>query len=171
MLSNEKNLVLTGFMGTGKSTIGFLVAQSMQREFIDLDDYIEKIEQRTIAEIFQQSGELYFRQKEIEICNHVTQKTNCVIATGGGTLLQPCNYTLFQKSSVLICLHASWETIVQRIGHDKNRPLFAKQGEFLYKQRKKFYDSIPIQVSTEQHIEKIIFQIQEKYFQTNYFQE
>jgi shikimate kinase len=113
-------------MGTGKSTVGKLLADRLKRPFIDLDRMIEKSAGKTVAEIFSEQGEEKFRQLETEAVRKVVKKTNAVIATGGGVLLKEENVRLLKNSGTLVCLTAGIDQILKRIGSGKHqRPLLA----------------------------------------------
>lgn len=127
-----KNIVLIGFMGTGKSSVASLLASRLGREFYDMDEQIELLEGKSIKEIFLQNGESYFRQKESEMVENLCEKDNMVIATGGGTVLNLNNVCYFQENSIIIRLNASSEAIVERItNQNKVRPLLNKGEDLL----------------------------------------
>ena len=125
----SKNIILTGFMGTGKSTIGQLVAAKLKREFIDMDTLIEQREGRTITQIFAESGEPYFRQLEANLCRELAQQVDLVIATGGGALVPKTNLRVMEEGGLVICLDCEPDTLWQRIGQSENRPMLADQDE------------------------------------------
>ena len=126
-MSQRGNIIVTGFMGTGKSAVGNLLAQRLQREFIDTDTLIEHAAGQPIARIFAEKGETYFRELEKQMIRQVCQKQEIVIATGGGAIVNVDNATCLKESGTVICLTASPETIVQRVQGNKDRPLL--QGE------------------------------------------
>lgn len=115
-------LVLTGFMGAGKTSVGQVVAQKLGREFVDMDAVIEAEEKMTISKIFETRGEAYFRARESEWCARLAARPNLVIATGGGTLVNPDNRAQF-KDAFVICLDASPKEIYARLKDQHNRPL------------------------------------------------
>ncbi|MCM8809985.1 MAG: shikimate kinase, partial [Candidatus Omnitrophica bacterium] len=84
----NKNIVLVGFMGTGKSEVGTLLAEKLNKKFVDTDKIIEQREKDRIVRIFQVKGEEYFRKVEEEVIEEVSKYENCVIATGGGALIR-----------------------------------------------------------------------------------
>lgn len=120
-----KNIILTGFMGTGKSTVGRLVAADLNREFVDMDTLIEAREKRTIPEIFAESGEPYFRRLEADLCRELADRKGLVIATGGGTLIPDQNLQAMERGGLVICLDCRPETLWERIGQSENRPMLA----------------------------------------------
>lgn len=120
---SRKNIILCGFMGCGKSTIGNLLSKKTGMSFIDIDSYIEKKENKTVSKIFADSGEEYFRQLEREVSKELSSKTGLVIATGGGTLTYQVNVDAFKKSGKIILLDLPVEIIAQRLKNDTTRPL------------------------------------------------
>jgi shikimate kinase len=117
------NLYLVGFMGTGKTTIGRAVAHRLHFQLLDSDHEIERQEGRTIPEIFASVGEPAFRELERRFIEDGHPATRCVVACGGGLVVQPGMLTALQNRGVVICLHASLETILKRTALNKNRPL------------------------------------------------
>jgi shikimate kinase len=125
----KPNIILTGFMGTGKSTIGQLAAAQLGRDFVDMDTLIEQREGRSIPQIFAQRGESYFRQLEADLCRELAQQSNLIIATGGGALVPETNLRLMEQSGLVICLDCEPATLWQRIGQSDNRPMLAASDE------------------------------------------
>ena len=126
----NKNLVLVGMMGSGKSSIGKILSKKLKFEFIDTDNKIEKIEKKTISEIFKVNGEKYFRDIEEVISLKLLKQNNKVIALGGGGFINPTikKYTLNKCISVWL----DWknETLINRIKNSKKRPLAIKLSKF-----------------------------------------
>ena len=122
----NKNLVLVGMMGSGKSSIGKILSKKLQFEFIDTDNKIEKIEKKTISEIFKKNGEKYFRNIEEFISLNSLKLSNKVIALGGGGYINPNirKYTL--KNCISVWLDWKNETLISRIKNSKKRPLAMK---------------------------------------------
>ena len=121
----RKSIVLCGFMGCGKSTIGSLLAKKCGMAFVDMDKYIEKAEGKTVSEIFEDSGEEYFRMKEREASQELGVKKGLVIAAGGGTLTFPENVEAFKNKCSIILLDIPVEVIKERLKYDTTRPLLA----------------------------------------------
>lgn len=118
-----KNIVLTGFMATGKNAIGQRLAQELNLEFVNTDDIIEKKEGITITQIFEKFGEKHFRKLEKGVVRKVAQGTNRVISTGGGVVLDQENVSNLTENGVIICLWASPEVIRERTKEETHRPL------------------------------------------------
>lgn len=121
-----KNIVLTGFMGTGKTTIGQLLAKKLGRRFIDTDEVIEEKENRRIVDIFAQDGEAYFRAAEKQAVEQAGTLSSCVIATGGGVVLDKENMDKLRAGGVIVNLHAPLELILARTAGG-GRPLLNEQ--------------------------------------------
>ena len=119
----DVNLYLVGFMGTGKTTVGRAVGAKIGFQVLDSDHEIERSRGKSIPDIFAQDGEPAFRQFEREFIErgHPTERT--VIACGGGLVVQPNMLELLQSKGVVVCLHASIETILARTARHRNRPL------------------------------------------------
>jgi shikimate kinase len=117
------NLALVGFMGTGKSSVGRIVADALQFEFVDTDAMIEAQSGRTITEIFAQAGEPVFRQLEEQVVAQLATREKLVISTGGGLVMNPCNLTSLKTHALVVCLWASAETIWERVRTQTHRPL------------------------------------------------
>ena len=119
----KKNIILCGFMGCGKSTVGALLAKKTGMSFIDMDSYIEKKEQKTISSIFEEHGEEYFRALEREAAKELAEKNGLVIAAGGGTLVYQANVDTLKASGKIVLLDISVETVAKRLENDTTRPL------------------------------------------------
>jgi shikimate kinase len=140
-------------MGTGKSTIGRMVASRLGWQFADTDQVIEARQGQTIRDIFEQHGEAAFRQLEAELCAELASWREHVIATGGGIVLRPENRDHLRRAGVVICLEAPPEEIYRRLQHATNRPLLnapdplARIRELLVA-REDAYRSLPHHIST-----------------------
>lgn len=144
---NEQNIVLTGFMATGKSTVGTILAKKLGRVFFDVDTAIEHRTGLTIPRIFANHSEPFFRAIEKGICHEISLQKNLVIATGGGAILDEDSRNAFLRTGFLVCLSASPERIEARLLGSDLRPLAAEWHELLA-QRKPIYDMLPYQVNT-----------------------
>lgn len=122
-----KNIVLIGFMGTGKSSCGRALAMRLGCAFVDLDKYIEGKEKMSVPEIFAEKGEAYFREKEREAVREVSQRKGAVIATGGGTIKDEKNFAMLKERGVIVCLTADVDTILARTARRGERPMLDGQ--------------------------------------------
>jgi shikimate kinase len=110
-------------MGTGKSSVGRIVADALQFEFVDTDAMIEAQSGRTIADIFATNGEPVFRQLEEQVVEQLTSRQKLVISTGGGLVMNPNNLKSLKTHALVVCLWASAETIFERVRTQTHRPL------------------------------------------------
>lgn len=117
------NIVLTGFMGSGKTTVGRLLAERLAWAFVDTDDLIVQRDGRSIADIFAQDGEAAFRRLETAVALELAEQTNHIIATGGRLMLDPVNAEALARHGRVFCLAASPAEILRRIQDDGRRPL------------------------------------------------
>ena len=123
----EKNIVLIGFMGTGKSTVGSRIAARLKRKFVDMDKEIERVVGMTVSEIFKRYGEIRFRSEEKLIAQKLARKSDLVIATGGGVVLEQVNMDTLSWNGIIICLEAAPNEIFERVNRKKGtRPLLRK---------------------------------------------
>ncbi len=148
-----KNIVLTGFMATGKSTVGVLLAKKLGRKFIDTDSLIVEREKRSISEIFEKDGEKYFRAVEKQIIACVSELSDTVIATGGGAVLDKENIEMLRKNSIIVNLCASAKTIYERTLQNTTRPLLSEKGiediEKMLNTRKKYYENNDFEIQID----------------------
>ncbi len=119
----QRNIVLIGFMGTGKTEVGMRLAERLKYRFVDTDRWIEERMGRTISEIFGTEGEAFFREVESGIVAEAAALTGVVISTGGGVVSRPENLRRLKAAGFLVCLRAEPETILQRISGETHRPL------------------------------------------------
>lgn len=118
-----KNIVLVGFMGTGKTTTGMVLAEKLNLPFIDIDRKIETECGMTVADIFKKHGEAFFRQIEKSMIREGLPSSDTIIATGGGAVLFTENIFNLKRHGTVICLQASVDVIIKRIEHCTDRPL------------------------------------------------
>ena len=141
-------------MGTGKSTVGQIVAEVLRFEFIDTDARIEERAGKSIAQIFAEDGEAVFRRLESELVQELGNRERLVVSTGGGLLMNPDNLATLQEHALIVCLWASPETIWHRVRHQTHRPLlqnadpFAKIRELL-QERTPAYKKSDTLITTE----------------------
>ena len=166
MIDPRSNIVLTGFMGTGKSTVAQLVAQRLGMSFVDMDQIIAQRAGMTVAELFNRRGEADFRQQERSLGIELSQRRGLVIATGGGALLDQQLRQIMAASGLLICLDATPQALHQRLQSSVDRPLL--QGASpeqrlldLWQQRRPIYAQIPHHIDTTnltllQVVEKVL---------------
>lgn len=119
------NIILCGFMGSGKTSVGGKLAEIMGRVFVDMDRFIEQNEGATVSQIFAERGEADFRRLECEAVKTLSRKSGLIIAAGGGTLMNSDNTTALKETGTIIFLDAKLDTIRSRLEGDRSRPLLA----------------------------------------------
>mgnify|MGYP002479914912 CR=1 FL=1 len=149
----RNNIVLVGFMGTGKSTVSRLLADKLDGwTAVDTDLLIEEREAMTIPDIFAKYGEAHFRRTESRVIAEVTSRMRQVIATGGGAVLDPGNRERMLAGGFVVALTAAMETIIRRVRSDENRPLLhgnvEERVKNLLEARKNAYDFADIKIDT-----------------------
>ena len=125
MLEAPLRVVLVGFMGAGKSTVGPLVARALGWDFLDMDDRIEERAGRSIADVFRDQGEPAFRALELEVAEEAGSRERLVIAAGGGAFAQPATRKVLERSAVTVWLRCDAATLEARVPADGLRPLAA----------------------------------------------
>lgn len=121
--NKQKNMFLIGFMGCGKSTMARLLAKELHMELVEMDETIEKEENRSINEIFAIDGEGYFRDLETQLITRISDKGGMVVSCGGGAILRQENVDIMKKNGCVVYLAATPETIYSRVKNSTNRPL------------------------------------------------
>jgi shikimate kinase len=150
------NIVLTGFMGTGKTAVGEKLAKELKMQYVDTDKMIEEDTGTTISKIFKKFGEDHFRDLETQAVKCVAMLDNFVIATGGGAVLREENMVELERNGVVICLSATPEVIYRRTAKNKKRPLLAevqdakKKIEEMLLARKPFYERAAFSIDTSE---------------------
>jgi shikimate kinase len=149
-----KNIVLTGFMGTGKTEVGRILSMKLGYALVDADTEVEKEQGMTITDIFKQYGEPKFRDIESNVIKRLSEIKNAVISTGGGAVLRQENMDNLRKNGVVVCLTASPETILKRTSSNNDRPLLQVDNPLqkikeLLEFRRPYYEKADIMIDTE----------------------
>lgn len=126
-------VILIGFMGVGKTSVGKALSKKLNMDFIDTDCEIEKITNHTINDIFEKYGEKHFRKLENKILKDLVQNNDKIISTGGGIIVSKENYEILKKEENVIFLDASTETIIQHLSKEKCKRPLLKDSKNLYK--------------------------------------
>ncbi len=169
----KTSIALIGFMGTGKTAVGKVLAERLDKEFVELDSLIEQKAGKTIPEIFNQDDEVTFRELEIEATREVAERKNTVIACGGGVVLKEINIERLRKECIIVYLTASPGVILKRtLSNENERPLLevsnkAQRIQELLRFRKPFYErAADIKIDTSKldissAVEQIIKKVKE----------
>jgi len=149
-----KNIVLTGFMGAGKTTIGRALAKKLQMRLVDIDEEIEKEQKMSINDIFSRHGEPHFRDIETAMIRELSRDKNVIISTGGGAVLRDENMEALKENGIIFCLNATAETILERTGRSQDRPLLKVENpkekiNELLAYRRPFYERAGIMIETD----------------------
>lgn len=150
----DQTLILTGFMGSGKSSVGRILANRLECPFIDLDSVIVNISGRSINDIFSQDGEQAFRSLETLCLERVLHGERSVIATGGGVVIAAENRRLMRDSGIVVNLAVSLAQVLKRLHGTTDRPLYcgsdaSNRLKLLMDERKQFYDDADIRIDTD----------------------
>jgi len=167
----KTNIALIGYMGTGKTAVGQVLAKKLGMRFIELDWLIEKEAGKSIPEIFREDGEIAFRELEIEATKKIAREKHCVIACGGGIVLNKINIDRLREGARVVYLTASPRVILKRVAREKGqRPLLEVKNQLktiseMLKFRKPYYEraaditintsKLDIDAVAEQIIEKL----------------
>jgi shikimate kinase len=163
-----KNIILTGFMGVGKTSVGTRIAKDLGYSFVDTDSLIESDQNITITDIFSNFGEQYFRDVEARIIAGVLENERQVVSTGGGAVIRDENRNAFRNNGVTICLTARPEIIYDRIRHETHRPLLRVPDPLgkireLLAARASFYHQADLIIDTsDRTVEHVIDEIRKK---------
>lgn len=149
-----KNIYLVGFMGTGKTVVGKIIAKRLNKKFMEMDEIIEKKENKKIAEIFAAGGEERFRELERKLLREISQKSDLVVSGGGGLICNEENARVLLETGRVFNLTASPATIYQRIKKHTHRPLLNVANplikiEQLLAQRQNYYAKAHYTVESE----------------------
>lgn len=150
---DAKNIVLTGFMGSGKTSVGKAVARQLGREFIDMDNVLVQRLGAPIADVFARQGEPHFRRAEKELCHELSSPRGLVVAAGGGAVVDRDNRLALGLGGLLICLDLTSAEALRRIGDPSSRPMLrgsdpARRVGDLLAERSPVYDAIPRHINT-----------------------
>jgi shikimate kinase len=148
------HVVLTGFMGVGKTAVGRRLARRLGRPFIDTDQLIEEAAGKPISQIFEDHGETYFRDLECRVIADLEPQSPAVISTGGGTFANDANRRRLEELGVTVCLMTKLETILERVQRNDRRPLAQgpegrKRLERLLKERMPSYRKADVLIETD----------------------
>ncbi|MGF1478470.1 MAG: shikimate kinase [Cyanophyceae cyanobacterium] len=166
-LLSRLNVFLIGMMGTGKTTVGRLLAQRLSYRFFDTDDLVERVTKQTISEIFKHQGEESFRRLESQVLAELSAYTQSAIATGGGIVLKQLNWS-YLHHGLVVWLDAPVEILVQRLANDTSRPLLsevdlAHKLSSLLKERRSLYAQADLRITIEKQTpEQVVAQIIEQ---------
>lgn len=174
-MSKRNNIILIGFMGSGKTTFGKWIAANKKMEFVDTDELIEKENGITISDIFASKGEVYFRNLETDMLNKLLERDtqNCVISVGGGLPVKEENRALLSQLGTVVYLWADADELVKRLSGDNTRPLLAggnlkERINTLMDARKEIYDSVSdIKIDTKDIAFNDMFSQMEEFLQKN----
>jgi shikimate kinase len=150
----RSNLYLVGLMGTGKTTLGKMLAKNLGMNFLDSDQEIEKAVKKNVSQIFHQKGEAHFRSLEKDFISHGHPQENCLVACGGGLCIPQGMMESLKERGKVVCLWASVTTLVERTSSDKTRPLLQNTNPLsalqeLLNQREERYKEADILIETD----------------------
>jgi len=170
-MTDHHNIVLAGFMGTGKSTVGLLLSKRLGWPLVDTDEEIERVAGCSIPEIFAADGEEAFRRLEKRVVREVAERGRQVVSTGGGVVKDPDNLAVLEETGTVFCLRAAPETILERVQHETHRPLLEGGDKLqtireILASREEMYGQVHNQVDTDglipqQVVEKILSLVEE----------
>jgi shikimate kinase len=149
-----KNIYLVGFMGTGKTTVGKILARQLNKEFVEMDEAIEARQGKKIVDIFAFSGEPYFRKLEKELLKELSTKSDLVVSCGGGLICDEENLKMLKENGTVFNLTAKAKSIYARTKQYRNRPLLnvgspLKKIRELLKQREPYYAQAHYRIDTD----------------------
>lgn len=150
----DRNIVLVGFMGTGKTAVAKALAEKLDMRYVSVDDLIEKREKMAIKDIFDKEGEPYFRKVEKEVVFDLSGTSGRVIDSGGGVVLDEENMNNLKNSGIVICLWAEPETIHERTRRNSHRPLLNVKDPLgrikkMLEDRSPFYNGADFHIRTD----------------------
>ena len=156
--SAPDKIYLVGFMGSGKTTVARALGRRLGWRVIDLDEEIERREGRSVSQVFAQHGEAYFRKVEREVLLAFLPARHAIVATGGGTFIQPVNRADILADGVTVWLDAAFHHIVDRVPSDGRRPLAADREAFaaLFEERRAVYRLAHVRIDAQGRIEALV---------------
>jgi len=165
-----KNIYLVGFMGSGKSTVGKILTEKLNMNFVDIDKLIEEKEGMKIKDIFEQKGESYFRELERKQIEAIVKQEGLVVSTGGGLGANLDNMNFMKKNGDVVWLDVSLNTVLDRLKNDQDRPLLKQPTEKikqLFEERKNVYRLANIRINADkktpsQIVEEILTKIKRR---------
>ena len=162
--SPRDKIYLVGFMGSGKTTVARALGRRLGWRPVDLDEAIERREGRTVSQVFAAEGEAYFRKVEREVLLTTLPDRNVIVATGGGTFIQPANRADILADGVTIWLDAPFARIVDRVPSDGRRPLAADRDAFaaLFEQRRSVYRLAHLRIDAQGRVDALVERILHK---------
>ena len=159
-MESSKNIVFLGMMGSGKTSIGFLVSKKLKLDFYDVDNYIEKKLDMKISEIFQNKGEVFFRKEEEKITLNILKKKKCIVALGGGAFINKNIRNEVLKNHISFWLELESSTLLNRIKNSTKRPLAVNKTnndlKKIIKKRTKYYSKALFKVNCDNQSKKEI---------------
>ncbi|MFU8779547.1 MAG: shikimate kinase [Kiritimatiellia bacterium] len=168
---SRRNIVLVGFMGTGKTSVANLLTQQTGMPLLDMDTIIEARQGKSITRIFTEEGEPFFRQIEHQLAQELSTPNGNIISTGGGIVTNPANIAALARGGLVVCLQASVDEILRRVADDTTRPLLQTPDRksritTLLATRTPLYNAIPFQIQTDgKSIQDIAAEIRQAYRQ------
>jgi shikimate kinase len=156
--SATDKIYLVGFMGSGKTTVARALGRRLGWRVIDLDEEIERREGRTVSQVFAEHGEAYFRKVEREVLLAFLPARHAIVATGGGTFIQPANRDDILADGVTVWLDAAFQHVVERVPSDGRRPLAADREAFaaLFEQRRAVYRLAHLRLDAHGRVEGLV---------------
>lgn len=155
VISMDYNIMLIGFMGTGKTTISRELSKKLKIKEIDMDEYIVKKEGRSINDIFESDGEEYFRSIETECLKEIQKKKGRIVSCGGGAVLKDENVECMKDGGVIVLLTATPTTVYNRVRYGKDRPILNGHMNVEYisslmeKRKQRYLDVADIKIATD----------------------
>jgi shikimate kinase len=156
--AHKDKLYLVGFMGSGKTTLARALGRRLGWRHVDLDEEIERREGRTVSQVFAEHGEAYFRKAEREVLLAFLPMRNVVVATGGGTFVQPANRADILADGVVVWLDVPFARIVDRVPSDGRRPLAADRDAFaaLFDERRAAYRQAHLRLDAQGRVDALV---------------